>query len=69
MLFCLAEEVESHGKLPTFGVGGRVGITKYKNILSKDFMENWPTEIFLLILCWILIFGLTQLKISTFRMY
>ena len=37
----LTEEIESIHNAPNFEVGGRVSITKYKNILSKGCFENW----------------------------
>ena len=42
----LTEEIGTNPKSPTFKVGDRVRITKYKNILSKSYFENWSREIF-----------------------
>ena len=39
------EEIESIHKAPKFKVGDRVKITKYKNIFSKGYTENWSREI------------------------
>ena len=35
-------------KTPQFKVDDRVKITKYKNIFSKDYTENWSREIFVI---------------------
>ena len=43
----LAEENESSYKAPKFKIGGRVRITKYKNIFSKGYTEDWSREIFI----------------------
>ena len=40
----LTKDIESSYK---FKVGDRVRITKYKNIFSKDYTENWWRDIFL----------------------
>ena len=37
----LAEKIENNPKVPKFEVNDRVRITKYKNIFSKGFNENW----------------------------
>ena len=42
----LTEDIESSHQAPKFG--DRVRITKYKNIFSKGYTENWPREIFVL---------------------
>ena len=35
------KEIETNHKAPKFKVGDRVRITKYKNIFSKGYTENW----------------------------
>ena len=35
-------------KAPKFKVGGRIKITKYKNIFSKGYTKNWSGEIFVI---------------------
>ena len=42
----LSEEIESSDKALKLKDGDRVRITKYKNICSKGYMENWSREIF-----------------------
>ena len=37
----LIEKIETNLKAPKFEVGDRVAITKYKNIFSKAYNENW----------------------------
>ena len=44
----LTEETEQSHIAPKFKVGDRVRITKFKNIFSKGYLENWPKEIFLI---------------------
>ena len=44
----LTEEIESSYKTPKFKVRDRVRITKYKNICSKGYTENWSREIFVI---------------------
>ena len=39
------EEIESSHKAAKFKVGDRVSITKFKNIFSKRYTENWSKEI------------------------
>ena len=46
----LAEKIENNPEVPKFEVNDRVRITKYKNIFSKGFNENWRRENLLLIL-------------------
>ena len=41
----LTENIESNPKAPKFKVNDRVRITKYKNIFSKGYTENWSREI------------------------
>ena len=42
------ENFESNPKAPKLKVNDRVRITKYKNIISKDYTENWSREIFII---------------------
>ena len=42
----LAEKIVANPRAPKFNVNPRVGITKYKNIFSKGYTENWSREIF-----------------------
>ena len=42
------ENIESNPKSPKFKVNDRVRITKYKNIFSKGYTENWSREIFII---------------------
>ena len=44
----LTEKTETNHEAPKFRVNDRVKITKYKNILSKDYTENWSREIFII---------------------
>ena len=37
-----------NSKAPTFKVNDRVRITKYKNIFSRGYIENWSREIFII---------------------
>ena len=37
----MIEKIETNPKAPKFQVNDRVRITKYKNIFSKDYTENW----------------------------
>ena len=37
----LTEKIETNPKSPKFKVNDRVRITKYKNIFSKGYTENW----------------------------
>ena len=46
--FALSEKIETNSKLPKFKVGDRFRITKYKNIFSKGYTENWSKEIFVI---------------------
>ena len=41
----LTQEIGTNPKAPKFKVGDRVKITKYKNIFSKGYSENWSREI------------------------
>ena len=40
----LTEKIEINPKAPKFKVNDRVRITKYKNIFSKGYNENWSRE-------------------------
>ena len=44
----LTEKIEMNHKAPTLKVNDRVRITKYKNIFSKGYTENWSREIFII---------------------
>ena len=44
----LTERIERNPKAPKFKVNGIVEITKYKNISSKRYTENWSTEMFII---------------------
>ena len=41
----MIEKIETNPKAPKFKVNDRVRITKYKNIFSKDYTENWTRVI------------------------
>ena len=41
----LTEKSETNPEAPKFKVNNRVRITKYKNIFSKSYTENWSKEI------------------------
>ena len=41
----MTEKIETNPKAPKFKVNDRVRITKYKNIFSKDYTENWTRVI------------------------
>ena len=41
----MIEKIETNPKAPKFKVNDRVRITKYKNIFSKDYTENWSRVI------------------------
>ena len=43
----LTEKIEINPKVPKFKVNDRRRITKYKNIVSKAYIENWSREIFI----------------------
>ena len=42
------EKIESNLNAPKFKVNDRVRITKYRNIFSKGYTENWPRKIFII---------------------
>ena len=44
----MTEKIEANFKAPKFKVNDRVKITKYKNIFSKGYTENWSREIFII---------------------
>ena len=44
----LTEKIERNSKAPKFKINGRIRITKYKNIISKDYTGNWSREIFII---------------------
>ena len=44
----LTQNIEINPKASKFNVNDRVRITKYKNIFSKDYTENWSREIFII---------------------
>ena len=44
----LNEKIENNFKSPKFKVNDRVRTTKYKNIFSKGYTENWSREILIL---------------------
>ena len=44
----LFEEIETNPKAPTFKVGDRVRITRYKTIFGKGYTKHWSTEIFVI---------------------
>ena len=48
--FALTEKIKTNSKAPKFKVNDGVGITKYKNIFSKCYNDDWSKEIFILIL-------------------
>ena len=42
------KKIETNPIAPKFKVNDRVRNTKYKNIFSKGFIENWSREIFII---------------------
>ena len=44
----LTEKIETNPKAAKFKVNDRVRITKYKNISSKGYTENWSREILII---------------------
>ena len=44
----LTEIIETNPIATKFKVDDRIGITKYKNIFSKDYTKNWSREIFII---------------------
>ena len=57
------EKTETNAKAPKFKINNRVRITKYKNMFSKGYTENWSREIFIVDSVLKLIIGLINLKI------
>ena len=47
-IITLTETIETNHKDPKFKVNDRVRITKYQNIFSKGYTENWSREIFII---------------------
>ena len=41
-------QIGTNHKAPKFKVNERVRITRYKNIFSKGYTENWPREVFVI---------------------
>ena len=46
--FALTEKLETNHKAPKFKVNDKVRITKYKNMFSKGYTENWLSQIFII---------------------
>ena len=44
----MTEKIETNFKAPKFKVNDRVRITKYKNISSKGYTENWSGKMFMI---------------------
>ena len=44
----LTENIDSNPKAPKFKINDKVKISKYKNIFSKGYTENWSREIFII---------------------
>ena len=44
----LNKTIKTNSKAPKFKVNNRVRITKYKNVFSKGYTENWSREIFII---------------------
>ena len=44
----LAKKIETNPKVIKFKVNDRFKTTKYKNIFSKGYTENWSREIFII---------------------
>ena len=44
----MTEKIKKNHKVPKFKVNDRVRITKYKNIFSKGYSEDWSREIFII---------------------
>ena len=45
-LFCFGSKIETNLEAPKFKV--KVRITKYKNVFSKGYYENWSGKIFII---------------------
>ena len=46
--FASTEKIETNHKAPKLKVNNRVKITKYRNIFSRSYTENWSREIFVI---------------------
>ena len=44
----MTKKIETNLKAPKFKVSDKVRITKYKNIFSKGYTQNWLREIFII---------------------
>ena len=44
----MTKKIETNPEAPKFKVNDRIRITKYKNILSKGYTENWSRKIFII---------------------
>ena len=44
----MPEKIENKSKASKFKVNDKVSITKYKNIFSKGYTEDWSREIFII---------------------
>ena len=44
----MTEKLKMNPKAPKFRVNDSVRITKYNNIFSKGYIENWSREIFII---------------------
>ena len=44
----MTENIETNHKAPKFKITDRVRITKYKNVFSKGYAENWSRETFII---------------------
>ena len=44
----LIEKIQTNPEAPQFKVNDRVRITKYDNIFSKSYTENWSIQIFII---------------------
>ena len=42
------KKTQTNSKVPKFKVNDKVRITKYENIFSKGYTENWSREIFII---------------------
>ena len=42
----LTKKIKANPKAPKFKFNDRIRITRYKNIFSKGYAENWSREIF-----------------------
>ena len=46
--FVLNQKIETNLKAPKFNINDRVRITKYKNVFSKGYTNNWSREMFII---------------------